>query len=73
MTETSRSARLTNPFHEPTPKRFEIPGEIARTPGIYEEALTAGWALMQRPKNAPIAAIERQHQKNRMTVWERIQ
>ena len=23
-------------------------------------------------KDAPVTAIERQHQKNRMTVWERI-
>ena len=69
---TAKSARLTNPFHEPEEKRFEVPGEIAREPGIYEEALKVGWELQRRPKRAPLAAIERQHQKNRMTVWERI-
>ena len=72
MAGSAKSARLTNPFQAPKEKRFEIPGEIAREPGIYEDALKAGWELQQRPKGAPVAAIERQHQKNRMTVWERI-
>ena len=72
MVGLAKSAHLTNPFHAPEEKRFEIPGEIARRPGIYEEALKAGWELQQRPQDAPVAAIERQHQKNRMTVWERI-
>jgi acetyl-CoA carboxylase carboxyltransferase component len=72
MVGSAKSARLTNPFQTPEEKRFEIPGELAREPGIYEDALKAGWELQQRPKGAPVAAIERQHQKNRMTVWERI-
>ncbi|MDB3999560.1 hypothetical protein N9448_08075 [Litorivicinus sp.] len=72
MVGLAKSAHLTNPFHAPEEKRFEIPGEIARKPGIYEDALKAGWELRQRPQGAPVAAIERQHQKNRMTVWERI-
>ena len=72
MVGSAKRARLTNPFQTPEEKRFEIPGELAREPGIYEDALKAGWELQQRPKGAPIATIERQHQKNRMTVWERI-
>jgi len=72
MVGLAKSAHLTNPFQAPEEKRFEIPGEIARKPGIYEEALKTGWELQQRPQGAPVAAIERQHQKNRMTVWERI-
>ena len=72
MVGLAKSAHLTNPFHAPEEKRFEIPGEIARKPGIYEDALKAGWELQQRPQGAPVAAIERQHHKNRMTVWERI-
>ena len=72
MVRSAKSARLTNPFQTPEEKRFEIPGELARELGIYEDALKAGWELQQRPKGAPVAAIERQHQKNRMTVWERI-
>ncbi len=73
MSTGRTQARLTNPFHSVEEKRFEIPGEIARTPGRYEDALKAGWELQQRPKSAPVAAIERQHQKQRMTVWERIE
>ena len=69
MIGSAKSARLTNPFHEPEEKRFEIPGEIAREPGIYEEALKVGWELQQRPKGAPLAAIERQHQKNRKNLF----
>ncbi len=72
MVGSAKSAHLTNPFQTSEEKRFEIPGEIAREPGIYEDALKAGWELQQRPQGAPVAAIERQHQKNRMTVWERI-
>ncbi|MEE2820912.1 MAG: carboxyl transferase domain-containing protein [Pseudomonadota bacterium] len=72
MVGSAKSARLTNPFQTPEEKRFEIPGELAREPGIYEDALKAGWELQQLPKRAPVSAIERQHQKNRMTVWERI-
>ena len=72
MVGSAKRARLTNPFQTPEEKRFEIPGELAREPGIYEDALKAGWELQQHPKSAPVAAIERQHQKNRMTVWERI-
>lgn len=65
---------LENPFHEPEKIEFKIPGEITRVPGIYENALKEGWDLMQRPHTAAgVVAIERQHLKKRMTVWERIQ
>jgi len=65
---------LENPFHEPEKIEFKIPGEITRVPGIYENALKEGWDLMQRPHSAAgVVAIERQHLKKRMTVWERIQ
>jgi acetyl-CoA carboxylase carboxyltransferase component len=64
---------LENPFHEPEKIEFKIPGEITRVPGIYESALKEGWDLMQRPHTAAgVVAIERQHLKKRMTVWERI-
>ncbi len=68
-----RVPTLQNPFHEPVTKEFKIPGEIAREPGIYEESLKVGWDIMQRPETAAgVPAIEKQHLKNRMTVWERI-
>lgn len=64
---------LENPFQAPETKEFKIPGEIARTPGIYEQSLAEGWELMQRPETAAgVPAIEKQHLKQRMTVWERI-
>jgi len=64
---------LDNPFQEPVSLEFKIPGEIDREPGIYEASLAEGHALMQRPQSAAgVVAIEKQHQKKRMTVWERI-
>ncbi|MGB1061047.1 MAG: acyl-CoA carboxylase subunit beta, partial [Ketobacter sp.] len=40
---------------------------------IYEESLKEGWEIMQRPETAAgVKAIEKQHLKKRMTVWERI-
>lgn len=73
MSTPIKSPRLTNPFHEPEEIKFQVPGEIDRPQGIYEEALKAGWELQQKPRATPVASIERQHQKNRMTVWERIE
>lgn len=65
---------LTNPFSEETEQEFSVPGQIQTTPGVFEEVMTAGWDLQQRPKNSVnLKSIERQHQKRRMTVWERIQ
>ncbi len=64
---------LANPFaHENNPE-FIVPGQIATEPGLYEEALKAGFELQQRPRLAAgVKNIERQHQKQRMTIWERI-
>ncbi len=64
---------LDNPFYKPESLEFKIPGEINRTPGIYEEALVEGHELIHRPFTAAgETAIQRQHLKKRMTVWERI-
>ncbi|WP_197466129.1 hypothetical protein, partial [Oleiphilus sp. HI0080] len=42
-------------------------------PGPYEDSLKKGWALIKRPRKAAgVKAISRQHAKNRMTIWERI-
>ena len=66
-------ASLQNPFAEKDEQEFSVPGQVASTPGPYEEALKAGWDLQQRPlKTAGVKGIQRQHQKNRMTIWERI-
>ena len=72
MTKSKRTARLTNPFNQQKSNISDIPGVSSHATGIYEDSLRAAWNLRQKPYTTPIAAIERQHQKNRMTVWERI-
>ena len=65
-------ASLDNPFSQTSEQEFRVPGQIASTPGPYEESLKAGWELQQRPYTAAgVKNIMRQHQKNRMTIWER--
>jgi acetyl-CoA carboxylase carboxyltransferase component len=64
---------LTNPLDPPEKVEFNIPGEISRATGGYEEAMKEGHDLIQRPmRSVSIDQIEKQHAKNRMTVWERI-
>jgi acetyl-CoA carboxylase carboxyltransferase component len=64
---------LTNPFEEAVDQEFLVPGQINYEPGLYEETLKSGQALIDKPKtSAGVVNIERQHQKNRMTVWERL-
>jgi acetyl-CoA carboxylase carboxyltransferase component len=66
-------ASLENPFAENEERDFGVPGQVASAPGPYEDALKSGWDLQQRPqKAAGVKNIQRQHQKNRMTIWERI-
>ena len=66
-------ASLDNPFAESKEREFRVPGQVASAPGLYEESLKAGWDLQQRPQLAAgVKNIQRQHQKNRMTIWERI-
>lgn len=64
---------LSNPFDPPEKVEFNIPGEICKTTGPYEEAMKEGYELIQRPvKSVKIEQIEKQHFKGRMTVWERL-
>ncbi|MBA6412335.1 acetyl-CoA carboxylase carboxyltransferase subunit [Parahaliea sp. F7430] len=66
-------ASLDNPFASQQEVEFKVPGQVASEPGLYETTLRKGWELQQRPyRAAGIKSIQRQHQKNRMTVWERI-
>jgi acetyl-CoA carboxylase carboxyltransferase component len=70
---TNLIASLDNPFAQNDEQEFRVPGQIASTPGPFEESMKAGWELQQRPyKAAGVKNIQRQHQKNRMTIWERI-
>jgi len=64
---------LTNPLDPPEKVEFNIPGEIARASGGYEEAMKEGHDLLKRPTSSvSIEQIEKQHSKKRMTVWERM-
>lgn len=66
-------ASLKNPLVVEGEPAFGVPGQLASTPGPYEEALKNGWELQQRPfTTAGVKNTQRQHQKNRMTIWERI-
>ena len=64
-------ASLLNPLAETSAARDSDEQPLASTP--YDVAIERGLALQERPQ---IAAgernIQRQHLKNRMTVWERI-
>lgn len=64
---------LHNPFEEIQDVEFSVPGQINYEPGLYEQTLKAGHDLIERPKKAAgVRSIEKQHLKNRMTIWERI-
>ncbi|MCD6526871.1 MAG: acetyl-CoA carboxylase carboxyltransferase subunit, partial [Desulfuromonas sp.] len=64
---------LENPLAPKENVEFTIPGEVAGQTGAYEEVMKEGFDLTQRPiKSVPVAQIEKQHFKQRMTVWERI-
>jgi acetyl-CoA carboxylase carboxyltransferase component len=64
---------LKNPFNTKKEVEFSIPGQINYEPGIYEATLKEGYDLIRRPTRAAgIHNIQRQHLKNRMTIWERI-
>ncbi len=75
MTKYSQVApSLDNPFAEAKDLEFVVPGQINYEPGLYEETLKSGQALIDRPtQSAGVVSIEKQHQKNRMTVWERLE
>ncbi len=73
MSKKAIKPSLKNPFAPPEAVEFNIPGEVAGVSGGYEEAMKEGHDLIQRPiKSVAVAQVEKQHFKNRMTVWERI-
>ncbi len=64
---------LVNPFSSEQEIEFAIPGQISAEPGPYEQALRQGFDLQQRPRKAAgVVNIQKQHLKQRMTIWERI-
>ena len=69
MSNTFIRPSLKNPFDAGEKVEFNIPGEISRATGGYEEAMQAGHDLIQRPiKSVSIDQIEKQHFKKRMTA-----
>ena len=71
--ERSPAYSLLDPFHDEPEHAFTVPGQVGYQPGLYEQALAAGLALQRRPRQAAgVVNVERQHQKDRMTIWERI-
>jgi len=73
MSKNKIKPSLQNPLAATEEVEFTIPGEIAGKTGAYEEVMKEGYDLTQRPiKSVPIGQIEKQHFKQRMTVWERI-
>lgn len=66
-------ASLVNPFDDAKEVEFSVPGQASYDPGLYEENLKKGYELIQRPRKAAgVRNIERQHAKQRMTIWERL-
>jgi acetyl-CoA carboxylase carboxyltransferase component len=73
MTTKAIRPTLTNPLDPAEKVEFNIPGEISRATGPYEEAMKEGYDLIQHPlRSVAIDQIEKQHLKKRMTVWERL-
>ncbi len=73
MTVEVPKASLNNPFLEQEEMEFTVPGQASYQPGLYEEKLKQGFELMQKPfQAAGEANTQKQHLKNRMTIWERI-
>jgi len=73
MSKTKIKPSLQNPLAAAEEVEFTIPGEIAGQTGGYEEVMKEGHDLIQRPiKSVAVGQIEKQHFKQRMTVWERI-
>ena len=74
MSDKQIKPSLDNPFAVKKDVEFSVPGQISYEPGLYEHTLKQGHELIERPRKAAgVTNIERQHQKNRMTIWERIE
>ena len=64
---------IKNPFTESKSMEFSVPDQIDYQPGPYEETLEEAYNIRQKPfVSAGFKNVQRQHLKNRMTVWERI-
>ena len=72
-TSNAEAIFLNNPFDSSETIEFTVPGQMSYDPGLYEEKLKEAYELKQRPFTAAGERnIQKQHLKNRMTIWERI-
>ena len=64
---------INNPFAETEQIEFSAPDQVDYQPGPYEDTLHEAYEIIQKPfVSAGLRNIQRQHLKDRMTVWERI-
>ena len=64
---------IRNPFAQSEQLEFSAPDQIDYQPGPYEDTLHEAHEIIRKPFASPgLSNIQRQHQKQRMTVWERI-
>ncbi len=64
---------IKNPFAQSEQLEFSVPDQVDYQPGPYEETLHEAHEIIQKPfVSAGLRNIQRQHLKDRMTVWERI-
>ncbi|MDA0791023.1 MAG: acetyl-CoA carboxylase carboxyltransferase subunit [Proteobacteria bacterium] len=64
---------ISNPFATSELTDFAVPDQIESEPGVYEKTLADAAEIMRKPYvSAGLRNIQRQHLKNRMTIWERI-
>ena len=63
----------SNPFAKREAVAFSVPDQVFSAPGDYEKTLQDAHEIINKPfVSAGFRNIQRQHLKNRMTVWERI-
>lgn len=64
---------ISNPFAEDPQIEFSVPDQVNYNPGPYEDTLVEAHEITRKPfVSAGFRNIQRQHLKDRMTVWERI-
>ena len=63
----------SNPFASEKEVEASVPDQVFSEPGEYERTIAEAREIVNKPfVSAGLRNIQRQHLKNRMTVWERI-
>jgi acetyl-CoA carboxylase carboxyltransferase component len=63
----------SNPFANDKEVEASVPDQVFSEPGEYERTISEAREIVNKPfVSAGLRNIQRQHLKNRMTVWERI-